>query len=89
MGRALIPSSCRIVRPGGLNTEEEKGQIAAGKVHLSTTISREDVAEVVMQCIANSGTIGLAFDVVGGDTPIAEAVKDVATQKVDTFAGYY
>lgn len=89
MGRALTPSSCRIVRPGGLNTEEEKGQIAAGKVHLSTTISREDVAEVVIQCIANSGTIGLVFDVVGGDTPIAEAVKDVATQKIDTFAGYY
>lgn len=42
-----------------------------------------------MQCINNSATIGLAFDVVGGETPIAEAVEDVATHKIDTFEGYY
>lgn len=77
------------MRPGGLNTEPEKGKIEAGKVHLSTTISREDVAQVVKMCIEDESTIGLAFDVVGGDTPIAEAVKDVTTKRTDTFDGYY
>lgn len=78
-----------IVRPGGLNLEKGQGKIEAGKVHLSQTISREDVAEVIMRCIEEPGTIGLAFDVVGGETPIAEAVKHVATQKINTFEGHY
>lgn len=78
-----------IIRPGGLNTEAEKGKVEAGKVHICTTISREDVAEVVKTCIEEPGTIGLTFDVVGGDTPIAEALKGVATERIDTFEGFY
>lgn len=52
-------------------------------------ISRADVAEVVKCCIEDPGTIGLAFDVVGGETPVAEAVRTVAEQRVDTFDGLY
>ena len=69
--------------------EPGKGTVSAGKVHISTTVSREDVAEVVKQCIENPATGGLVFDVVGGETAIAEAVRDVATHRIDTFAGYY
>jgi len=78
-----------IVRPGGLSNEPGTGRIAAGKVHLNTTISREDVAATVIECMKNSGTIGLAFDCVGGDTPIAHAVAEVARDKIDSFAGRY
>ncbi|KAI9663493.1 MAG: hypothetical protein M1831_002502 [Alyxoria varia] len=78
-----------IVRPGGLSNEPGVGKVAAGKVSLGTMISREDVARVVATALQNDGTIGLAFDVVGGDTPIDQAVDKVASEKVDTFEGFY
>lgn len=78
-----------IVRPGGLSQDPAKGTVSAGKVHLNTMVSREDVAAVVVQCMKQDGTIGLAFDVVGGDTAISEAVAQVARDKVDTFSGRY
>lgn len=76
-----------IIRPGGLNNDPGKGMIAAGKVHLGTMISREDVASAVVECLKNDGTKGLAIDCVGGDTPIAGAVAEVAKGKIDGFAG--
>jgi len=78
-----------IVRPGGLSNDPGKGTIAAGQVHLGTTISREDVASAVIQCMKNDGTKGLAFDCVGGDTPVADAIAEVAKGKIDGFAGRY
>ncbi|CAD0082127.1 unnamed protein product [Aureobasidium vineae] len=78
-----------IVRPGSLNTEKGSGKAAAGKVHLGKSVSREDVAEVIVQCIENPSTIGLAFDVVGGETPIPQAVDEVGSKKIDTFEGRY
>ena len=78
-----------IVRPGGLSQAGGVGTVAAGKVHLERTIAREDVAATVVQCMRDAGTIGLAFDVVGGETPIEEAVAAVAKGRVDTFAGRY
>jgi nucleoside-diphosphate-sugar epimerase len=78
-----------IIRPGGLTEEPGTGKVSAGKVHLGSPISREDVAQVVVECLQMDGTIGLAFDVLGGETPIHEAVRKVAEAKVDTFEGYY
>jgi len=78
-----------IVRPGGLNMEPATGKVDAGKVHLNQTISREDVAYVIAECIKNSGTIGKAFDIVGGETKISEAINKVVENNVDTFEGYY
>lgn len=78
-----------IVRPGGLLDEPGKGTVAAGKVHLGTMVSREDVAGTVWACVKNEGTVGLAFDVVGGDTPIEEAVGEVVEKGEDTFEGFY
>jgi nucleoside-diphosphate-sugar epimerase len=78
-----------IVRPGRLTLEPAKGRVAAGRVSLGEGISREDVAAVVMECLVNPGTVGLAFDVVGGETPIREAIQAVAENKIDTFQGYY
>jgi len=77
-----------IVRPGGLSDEPGKGVVAAGKVHVAM-ISRDDVAATIWACIENEGTVGLAFDVVGGDTPISEAVQSIVDKKEDCFEGYY
>lgn len=78
-----------IVRPGGLSQDPGTGKIAAGKVHFDTMISREDVAKAVVEIMKNDGTKGLAIDMVGGDTPIKDAIAEVAKNKVDTFAGRY
>lgn len=78
-----------IVRPGGLSEDKGTGKIAAGKVSLVPSIPREDVARVIFAAINNPKTIGLAFDVVGGDTPVEEAIEEVASKKIDTFEGHY
>jgi nucleoside-diphosphate-sugar epimerase len=78
-----------IVRPGQLTEEAGVGTVSAGKVHLGTPISREDVAKTVMECIENDGTIGMAFDVVGGNVDIKKAVDGVVSGKQDTFEGYH
>jgi nucleoside-diphosphate-sugar epimerase len=78
-----------IVRPGRLSDEEGKGRVEAGKVHLGESISREDVAEVMVECLRERGTVGLVFDVVGGQTEIGEAMRRIVEGKVDTFEGRY
>ncbi|KAL8357919.1 hypothetical protein RB601_009381 [Gaeumannomyces tritici] len=85
-----------VVRPGGLGpTEDAKGTVAAGRVPgcLSAagrrTVSRADVAAVLVECVRDRAAVGLAFDVVGGDEPVADAVTRVARDKEDTFQGFY
>lgn len=78
-----------MIRPGGLSNEPGTEIVSAGKVHLGQMVTREDIARVVVASINNPQTIGLAFDVVGGQTPIIDAVNDVGANKVDTFEGYY
>ncbi|KAI9836277.1 MAG: hypothetical protein M1819_001614 [Sarea resinae] len=78
-----------IVRPGGLTQDPAVGKVAAGKVHLGTMISREDVAAAIVAAIDEPKTIGLAFDVVGGDVPVADAVRGAAERGDDTFEGHY
>ena len=78
-----------IVRPGRLSEDAGTGKVVAGKVHLAQSIPREDVARVVVECLKQPKTVGLAFDVVGGDVPVEEAVAGVAEGKVDTFEGRY
>ena len=76
-----------IVRPGRLLEEEGTGRVEAGKVHLARGIPREDVARVVVEVLGQRETIGLAFDVVGGEKEVGEAVREVAEGRVDTFEG--
>ncbi len=78
-----------IVRPTGLSDEAGKGTIDAGKVHINQVISREDVAAVVVECMKQEGTKGLAIDCVGGDVTVAEAVAKVAKSRIDSFEGRY
>ena len=78
-----------IVRPGGLSQDPATGKVAAGQVHLNNMIPREDVAAFVIECMKNEGTKGLAIDVVGGETPIRDAVAAVVKERVDTFEGRF
>ena len=74
---------------GRLREEASTGNVEAGKVHLANSIPREDVAKVVIECLKQPKTIGLAFDVVGGKASIEQAVASVAEGRVDTFEGRY
>ena len=78
-----------IVRPGGLNNDPAAGTVAAGKVHISKTISREDVAAFIVAAIDEPKSIGMAIDIVGGETEIKQALQTVIDDKIDTFNGYY
>jgi len=81
--------SWTIVRPGRLVDDPGSERCEAGRVHFGKAISREDVARVVVACIRDEGTAGLAFDVVGGDTEVSEAVRNVASKREDCFEGFY
>ncbi|KIW03621.1 uncharacterized protein PV09_05373 [Verruconis gallopava] len=78
-----------IVRPGHLTDDGAKGTISAGHVHLGTPIARADVAQTILECIKNDGTIGMAFDVVGGEMAIKLAVEQVVAKGEDCFKGFY
>jgi uncharacterized protein YbjT (DUF2867 family) len=63
-----------IVRPGGLTNEPGSGRIRAGHDIGRGTIPRDDVAATLAAVLAAPNTIGVTFDVLAGDVPIADAV---------------
>jgi len=72
-----------ILRPGGLNDDPGTGKAAIGRTHLTTTISRDDVATVLAMLLDREDAAGLAIDMVGGQTPLAEGL-DVMIKKGET-----
>jgi nucleoside-diphosphate-sugar epimerase len=62
-----------IVRPGHLTDEPGTGRVTLGHGIPSGTVPRDDVAAVLL-AILEAGKWGEVVEVVGGDTPIAEAV---------------
>ena len=64
-----------IVRPGRLTNDPGRGTVLVSEdPGTYGEVSREDVAAVLAECLATPATIGRTFVVVGGDTPIAEAL---------------
>ena len=61
-----------IVRPGPLTNDPGTGRVAldAGR----GDVTRDDVAAVLAAVLHEPGTIGRTFDLIGGDTPIDEAL---------------
>lgn len=68
-----------IIRPGGLSDSVLTGQIRVGRrLDKGGTIPREDVAALAAVCLSWPQSIGLAFDVVSGQTPILKALAELA-----------
>jgi nucleoside-diphosphate-sugar epimerase len=64
-----------IVRPGGLTNARGTGRVTvSADMSLRGQVPREDVARVVAAALGDPGTIGKTFVVVGGETPVDEAV---------------
>ncbi len=73
---ALIASGLEhvIVRPGRLTDDQGTGRVSAGSNVGYGEIPREDVAEVLSQALRAEAAAGHVIEVVGGETPVAEAI---------------
>ena len=63
-----------IVRPGGLTDDAATGLVSLGDTVERGSIPREDVAAVIVAALYDPRTIGRAWEVVSGDTSIADAI---------------
>lgn len=65
-----------IVRPGGLTDAPGSGRIAAAeKLGHSGQVPRDDVAATLLAVLETPTTIGKTFELLSGETPIAEAIR--------------
>ncbi len=69
-----------IVRPGFLTNEPGTGAIATGDdlgpiAKETHSVTREDVARVLVDCFALDNTVEKTFEMIAGETPIADALK--------------
>jgi uncharacterized protein YbjT (DUF2867 family) len=73
---ALIDSGLdyTIVRPGSLTDDPGTGLVAVGEHLERGEISRDDVAAVLAEVLRTPPTNQRIFELVAGETPIAEAV---------------
>lgn len=75
--RALMDSGLdwTVVRPGGLTDEPGTGRVSVDGGYGS--IPRDDVAATLLAVLDTSSTVGKAFELVEGETPIEEAVRSL------------
>src|SRR5205823_5266104 len=67
-----------IVRPGPLTDAPGTGRIEAGpSLGRGGSITRDDVAAVLVGCLDEPHTVRAAFDVLQGQTPIAQALASL------------
>jgi uncharacterized protein YbjT (DUF2867 family) len=64
-----------VVRPGRLTDEPGTGLVAASPVGARGEISRDDVAAALVAVLDTDATVGKTFNLLGGDTPIEEALR--------------
>ena len=63
-----------IVRPGGLTDAEATGPVQVAESTGRGQIPRDDVAEIVTRLIVDGTGVRTQFEVISGDTPIADAL---------------
>jgi nucleoside-diphosphate-sugar epimerase len=66
-----------VVRPGGLTNDPGTGRVNLGERVPRGQVSRDDLAAVLAAVIDSPNTIGRTVDLIGGNTPIVEAVKSI------------
>jgi uncharacterized protein YbjT (DUF2867 family) len=67
-----------IVRPGRLTDDPGSGRVTVTTdTSARGEVSREDVARVLAATLADPGTIGKTFVVIGGETPVDEAIASL------------
>lgn len=69
-----------VVRPGSLTNETGTGRIRLSEGRLKDregAIPRADVAHIIVECFEVENTAGRVFEVLSGETPIAEALRSL------------
>jgi uncharacterized protein YbjT (DUF2867 family) len=67
-----------IVRPGGLTDEPGSGLVdVAPSLERRGTITRDDVAAVLAGCLDEPHTVRATFELLQGETPIAQALAEL------------
>jgi uncharacterized protein YbjT (DUF2867 family) len=66
-----------IVRPGGLTDENGTGKVRIERHLPGGKVTRDDVAAVLADVLHEPGTAGRTFELIGGETPVREAVAAV------------
>ena len=64
-----------IIRPGGLTNDEGTGKVQVAFDLERGSIPREDVATTILASLEDDHTIGKEVDMIGGDTPIKDALS--------------
>ena len=79
--RALMDSdrAWTVVRPGGLTDGPGTGRVDLARRVPRGKVPRADVAAVLVAVLDDERTVGHVFEVVGGDTPIADALERLVT----------
>jgi uncharacterized protein YbjT (DUF2867 family) len=65
-----------ILRPGGLTDDAGTGRVLLAADVPHGQVTRDDVAQVLAELLAEPRTAGLVLEVVGGDRPVRDAVAD-------------
>jgi uncharacterized protein YbjT (DUF2867 family) len=63
-----------VVRPGGLTDDPPTGRVRLAPQTGQGSIPRADVAAVLVALLATGAGVGAQFELISGDTPVAEAV---------------
>lgn len=69
-----------ILRPGRLTDAPGTGRVTLAASTGRGEVTRDDVAAVLAGLLRSPGTAGLTLDLVGGDTPVEDAVREVASR---------
>ncbi|MDT0346052.1 NAD(P)H-binding protein [Streptomyces litchfieldiae] len=66
-----------ILRPGRLTDDPGTGLVRLAPTTPRGEVTRDDVAAVLMALLDQPGTSGLTLDLIGGETPIPQAVSEL------------
>ena len=75
--RARAGLDWTILRPGRLTDDPGTGAVTLGESTGPGDVPRDDVAAVLAALLTEPGTAGCTLELIGGDTPVADAVKAV------------
>jgi nucleoside-diphosphate-sugar epimerase len=67
-----------ILRPGRLTDGPGTGRVALGEDSELDSVTRDDVAAVIVALLDEPGTVGRVLSLLNGETPVVEAVRAAA-----------
>ncbi|WP_407551952.1 SDR family oxidoreductase [Streptomyces sp. Pv4-95] len=76
--RARAGLDWTILRPGRLTNDPGTGLVTLADATGRGEVTRDDVAAVLAELLAEPGMIGRTLELINGDVPVAEAVRAVA-----------